>query len=89
VSGKLTSWQRIRPILYALLLALLLLWWLWKVGPKFVSNLGKLIDTITASPKLGSWIEDVEKNYQFYVFLFSMFVICMGTYQMAWETVMV
>jgi hypothetical protein len=78
MSVKLTSWQRFRPILYTLLFVLLVLSWLWKVGPKFVSNLGKLIDTITASPSLGPWIEDVEQNYQFFVFLFSTVVICMG-----------
>jgi hypothetical protein len=75
---EFVRWQRVGPIFFALLFVLLLLWSFWNIGPKFVSNIGKLIDTITASPKLGSWIEDVEKNYQFFVFLLSMFAICMG-----------
>jgi hypothetical protein len=78
MSGNLTGWQRVRPVFYALLFVLFLLWLFWNIGPEFVSNVGKLIDTITASPKLESWIEDIKKNYQFFVFLFSMFVICMG-----------
>jgi hypothetical protein len=78
MSVKLTGWRRVLPIFYALLLVLLVLWSFWQIGPQFVSNLGKLIDSISASPKLEAWIEDVKKNYQFYVFLFSMFVIFMG-----------
>jgi hypothetical protein len=78
MSVKSTSWQRIFPIFFTLLFVLLLLLSFWEVGPKILSNLGKLIDTITASPNLASWIENVEKNYQFFVFLFSMIVISMG-----------
>jgi hypothetical protein len=78
MSVKLTGWRRVLPIFYALLLVLLVLWSFWQIGPQFVSNLGKLIDSISASPKLEAWIEDVKKNYQFYGFLFSMFVIFMG-----------
>ena len=78
MSVKLTGWRRVLPIFYTLLLVLLALWSFWQIGPQFVSNLGKLIDSISASPKLEAWIEDVKKNYQFYVFLFSMFVISMG-----------
>ena len=33
---------------------------------------------VASSPQLGSWIENVEKNDQFFVFLFSTVVICMG-----------
>jgi hypothetical protein len=78
MSVKLTGWRRVLPIFYALLFVLLVLWFFWEFGPQFVSNLGKLIGSISASPKLEAWIEDVKKNYQFYVFLFSMFVIFMG-----------
>jgi hypothetical protein len=70
MSVKLTGWRRVLPIFYALLLVLLVLWSFWQIGPQFVSNLGKLIDSISASPKLEAWIEDVKKNYQFYVFCF-------------------
>ncbi len=70
--------QRVLPIFLTLLFMLVVLWSFWQIGPQFVSNLGKLIDSISASPELGSWIEDVKKNYQFYVFLFSLFVILMG-----------
>jgi hypothetical protein len=72
------GWKQIRSIFLSLLLVLLMLWGLWIMGPLFVSNVRKLIDTITASPKLDSWFETIAKNYQFFVFLFSMFVICMG-----------
>jgi hypothetical protein len=78
MSVKLMGWQQVRSIFLALLSLLLLLLGLWIMGPLFVSNVGKLIDTITASPKLDNWIENIAKNYQFFVFLFSMFVICMG-----------
>jgi hypothetical protein len=78
MSVKLTGWRWVLPIFYALLPVLLVLWFFWQIGPQFVSNLGKLIDSISASPKLEAWIEDVKKNYQLYVFLFSMFVILMG-----------
>ena len=74
MSVKLTGWRRVLPIFYTLLLVVLALWSFWQIGPQFVSNLGKLIGPISAS----AWIEDVKKNYQFYVFLFSMFVISMG-----------
>src|SRR5262245_31410267 len=33
---------------------------------------------MTMSVETNSWIELIAKNYQFYVFLFSTFVICMG-----------
>ena len=78
MSVKLPSWQHVLSIFFTALLVLGLLWSFWEIGPKFLANLAKLIDTITASPQLGSWIEDVEKNYQFFVFLFSTIVICMG-----------
>jgi hypothetical protein len=78
MSVKLPSWQRVLAVFFTALLVLFLLWSFWEVGPKLLSNLAKLIDTIAASPQLGSWIEDVEKNYQFFVFLFSTIVICMG-----------
>ena len=74
MSVKLMGWRRVLPIFYTLLLVVLALWSFWQIGPQFVSNLGKLIGPISAS----AWIEDVKKNYQFYVFLFSMFVISMG-----------
>jgi len=75
---EFVRWQRVRPILYALLLVLFMLLSFRYLGPMFVANVGNSIETITASPKLGSWIEEVKKNYQFFVFLFSTFVICMG-----------
>jgi hypothetical protein len=78
MSVKLPSWHRVLAIFFTLLLVLLLLWSFWEIGPKLLSNLAKIIDTITSSPQLGSWIENVEKNYQFFVFLFSTVVICMG-----------
>ena len=78
MSVKLTGWRRVLPIFYALLSVLLVLWFFWQIGPQFASNLKKLIGSISASPTLEAWIEDVKKNYQFYVFLFSMFVISMG-----------
>ena len=78
MSVKLMGWRRVLPIFYALLSVLLVLWFFWQIGPQFASNLKKLIGSISASPTLEAWIEDVKKNYQFYVFLFSMFVISMG-----------
>src|SRR5262249_45971881 len=78
MSVKLMGWKQIRSIFLSLLLFLLMLWGLWIMGLLFVSNVGKLIGTITASPKLDTWFETIAKNYQFFVFLFSMFVICMG-----------
>jgi hypothetical protein len=75
---KLPGSQWVRPIFRALAVPLLLLLWLWHAAPKFVSNVGKLIQTMNASPEIGSWVQDIEKNYQFFVFLFSMFVVCMG-----------
>jgi hypothetical protein len=78
MSVKLPSWHRVLAIFFTLLLVLLLLWSFWEIGPKLLSNLATIIDTITSSPQLGSWIENVEKNYQFFVFLFSTVVICMG-----------
>jgi hypothetical protein len=78
MSVKRRGWQRVSTLVVAPLIVLAVLWSFWQMGPQFVSNLGKLIDSISTSPKLGSWIEDVKKNYQFYVFLFSMFVLFMG-----------
>ena len=78
ISSVKLTWQRIRPILYARLIVLLLVALFWQFGPKFVFNFGNIINAISASPKLKPWIEDVEKNYQFFVFLFSLFVISMG-----------
>jgi hypothetical protein len=67
MSLKLT-WQRVRPFLSSLLVILLVLFFFWTMGPQFVSSIGRLIDAITASPNLKPWIDDVEKNYQFFVF---------------------
>jgi hypothetical protein len=89
MSVKLTGWKQIRSIFLSLLLFLLMLWGLWTMGPLFVSNVGKLIGTITASSKLDTWFETIAKNYQFFVFLFSMFVICIGFTRWLWQTVMV
>jgi hypothetical protein len=44
-------WKRVGPILFALLFVLLMIWLFWDIGPTFVANVGKLVDTITASPK--------------------------------------
>jgi hypothetical protein len=71
-------WQRSRPIFSAVLIVLLVLGCFWLIGPTFVSNFGFIIDRIAGSPNLKPWIEGVEKNYQFFVFLFSLFVIGMG-----------
>jgi hypothetical protein len=72
---EFVRWKRVGRILFALLFVLLMIWLFWEIRPTFMTNVSRLIDTITASPKL---IGHVEKNYQFFVFLFTTFVICMG-----------
>jgi hypothetical protein len=76
MSVKAKGWKRVRLTLFWLLGFLALLGFFWDTVPKTVSNVGKLVETIATSPR--ETVEDIKKNYQFFVFLFSMFVICMG-----------
>jgi hypothetical protein len=72
---EFVRWKRVGRILFELLFVLLIIWYFfWDIRPTFVDNVSKLIGKIAAP----EWIADVEKNYQFFVFLFSTFVICMG-----------
>jgi len=75
VSVKLSARERVSSIfstVLALLVVLFMLYWFSDVVPKIVSNIGKLI------AQSDSLFGVFQKNYQLFVLVFTMFVICMG-----------